>query len=347
MKIYKKISVLFLSVSLILASASGCAQTQYPDIVDMSSFNTISKLVIGRNLRSSMTKKEYDALSEYFAKRLPELHKMYDIYYEYSGINNIKTINMHAGISPVKVSKEIIDLLELSKEIYDMTEGRVNIAYGSVLSVWHTYRNDGKGTSIPSAAELKEAQKHTDISGLVIDRENSEVYLKDKNMSLDVGAVAKGYAAELIHNELSQMGYNGLLIDLGGNIRLLQGTDSNSGHKFNVGITDPADPDKYPPDLRVSLENGSVVSSGDYQRYYIVDGKRYHHIIDPETNMPGQRHRAVGVICENSALADAYSTYLFILSTEEGKKFCEKVGAEAVWFEPDGAIIFTDGFPKM
>ena len=347
MKIFKKTAVLILSAALVLAPVSGCAGEQYADIVDMSSFNTVSKLVIGRNLRSDMTKKEYDTLSEYFLKRLSELSRLFDIYYEYSGISNLKTVNMNAGIKPVKVSSEIIDLLEMSKEVYELTEGKVNIAYGSVLSVWHTYRNDGKGTSIPTQSELKEAQKHTDISALVIDRASSEVFLKDKNMSLDVGAVAKGYAAELIHNELSQMGYDGLLIDLGGNIRLLEGKDKNSGHTFNVGITDPKNPEKYPPDLKVSLADGSVVCSGDYQRYYTVEGIRYHHIIDPATNMPGQHHRAVGVICEDSGLADAYSTYLFILSTEEGKKFCEKVGAEAVWFEPDGTVIFTDGFPKI
>ena len=330
-------------ISILLSIINiGCSEPEYQPIIDYVSFNTVSQIIIPKELNSPMSQNEYDKLKEYFTQRLSHLSKLFDIYYEYNGVNNLRTININAAKTAVKVDKEILDLLELSKEAFIKTDGKVNIAYGSVLSIWHNYREEG--TRVPTIKELSEAASHTNIDNIIIDRENGTVFLKDKNMSLDVGAIAKGYAAQLIYEELKAMGYDALVIDLGGNVKLLEGRDKNKDRIFRIGITDPNELEKNPPDTIAQLESGSLVSSGDYHRFYTVDNQRYHHIIDPLDNMPARYHRGVTVICDNSMLADVYSTHLFLISLEEGRNFCLSNGIEAIWFEADGEVVFTDGF---
>ena len=133
-------------------------------------------------------------------EKLEYYHKLYDIYNEYEGINNIKTINDHAGIEPVEVSQEIIDLLLFSKEMYEKTNGQMNIAMGSVLEIWHNYRDAGihdpQNASIPLMEDLQAASAYCDINQIVIDEEAKTVYLMDEYMSIDVGSIGKGYARD-------------------------------------------------------------------------------------------------------------------------------------------------------
>ena len=135
-------------------------------------------------------------------EKLVYYHELYDIYHDYEGINNIKTINDQAGIAPVEVDPEIIRLLQFSKEMYERTNGQVNIAMGSVLSIWHDYREDGMNNpanaKLPPMDELLAAGEHTDIANIIIDESASTVYLSDPEMSLDVGSIGKGYAVQRV-----------------------------------------------------------------------------------------------------------------------------------------------------
>ncbi len=151
-------------------------------------------------------------------EKLEYYHKLYDIYNEYEGINNIKTINDHAGIEPVEVSQEIIDLLLFSKEMYEKTNGQMNIAMGSVLEIWHDYRDEGlnnpQTAELPPIEDLQEAAKYCDIHQIVIDVEAGTVYLPNVNMSIDVGSIGKGYAVQKIAEYAKEIG--GRIIALSG-----------------------------------------------------------------------------------------------------------------------------------
>ena len=284
----------------------------------------------------------YDSLKEY--------HELYDIYNDYEGVNNIKTINDNAGIAPVKVDQRIIDLLLFSEEAYDLSDGKVNIAFGSVLSVWHDYRE--RGLDDPDAAEvppmelLKEKVQHTDIRNIIIDEDAKTVYLKDPEMRLDVGAIAKGYATEQVARIMMDKGYTSLLLSVGGNVRAI-GSREEKEKAWNVGIQNPdlESEDKYL--MITELEDLSLVSSGDYERYYTVDGKEYHHIIDPNTLMPAAYFTAISIITEDSGLADALSTTIFNMPLEEGKALIESLeGTEAMWVMKDGTLNYSSGFEK-
>ena len=289
---------------------------------------------------------EFDKNCSDIETLLDDYHKLFDIYYEYSGINNLKTVNKNAGIAPVKVDERLIDFLLYAKDIYALTDGKTNVAMGSVLKLWHKERekgiNDPENAKLPDENALSEAAKHTDISCLIIDEKENTVYLSDPDMSLDVGALGKGYATEKAAKLLIDRGVTSYVLNFGGNIRAI-GTKV-TGEGWITGITNPDKESEKSFVCRVNIKNVSLVTSGDYERYYIVDGKKYHHIIDPETNMPAKYFSSISVFTSDSGLADALSTALFCMSYEDGIKLIEKIGGvDAVWVTLSGEVKFTDG----
>ena len=190
--------------------------------------------------------------------------------------------------------------------------------------------------------KLEEAAKHTDITKLVIDEESGTVTLADPLMKLDVGAIAKGYATECAARSLEEKGITGYVLNVGGNVRTI-GTKPD-GEPWTVGLENPDGQDflEY-----LALDGQSLVTSGSYQRYYYVDGKAYHHIIDPATLMPAEGYVSVSVICENSGLGDALSTALFCMPLEEGMTLVESLdGVEALWLTVDGVKTVSTGWNK-
>ena len=272
-------------------------------------------------------------------------HELFDIYKAYDGKSNLKTLNDAAGKGPVKVDPIIIDLLLDCRYYYEATGGKVNVAMGSVLQLWHEARNDGLNdpvnAALPDGEALKEAKKHCDWANVIIDKAASTVRITDPDLRLDVGAVAKGWAAQRV----AENAPSGLLISVGGNV-CATGPKDDAGTAWVVGIRDPeGEADDYLHTLRVT--QGSVVTSGDYQRAYVVDGKVYHHIIDPETLMPSTYWRSVSVVCPDSGLADALSTALFLLPQEEGQALLDKLGGEAMWVNADEEIFYSPGFQNL
>jgi thiamine biosynthesis lipoprotein len=277
----------------------------------------------------------FSDIVKHVEEKLDLYHRSFDIYHEYEGMNNLCTVNKIAGVQPVEVSQEIIDLLLFAKETYTLTEGNTNVAMGSVLSIWHQYRSEGK--QIPPIHLLRDAKRHTDIDDLIIDEAAMTVYLADPKMSLDVGAVAKGYAVEKIADSLAGYGVNSCVLDVGGNLRAIGTKPDGSGWKTGVQNPRANADNKY--SYFLTVKNASVVTSGDYQRYYVVDGKAYHHIINKDTLMPSEYFSSVTVMFEDSGVADALSTALFNMDYDSGVELLSKFeGAFAVWVMPDGEV---------
>jgi thiamine biosynthesis lipoprotein len=273
--------------------------------------------------------------------QLLEYHQLFDIYHSYEGFYNLKDVNDNAGVKPVEVDRRIIDLLTDCKQIYMDTNGKVNVAMGSVLNLWHEARNFGRNNPqdayLPEDSKLKAASEHMDMDKVIIDETASTVFLQDQDMSLDVGAIAKGWSVQRV----SETAPTGLLISVGGNV-LATGPKDENGKAWVVGVQDPDDTQRYLHTL--FLTGGSVVTSGDYQRTYMVDGKMYHHIIDPDTLMPSNYFSSITVITKDSGLADTLSTALFCMSYEEGLELVEKLeGVEVLWIYKNGEQVKTDG----
>lgn len=290
-------------------------------------------------------KSDFDHAVEVVYKELFRLNCYFDIYHEYEGFNNIKSINDNAGIMPVPVSIEIIELLKLSQKAYELSDGTVNVALGPVLAIWHEYREAGLNNPalavLPSEDTLQAAIAYTDITMMVIDESRQTVYLKDAGMRLDVGALAKGFAAQRAIDEAKRQGIMSCLINMGGNV-VASGKPADPNRKsWNVGVQNPSPGAQGLLDT-VYINDKSVVTSGDYQRFYMVDSVRYNHIIDPATLMPAQRYHAVTVVVDDSGMGDILSTALFILPYEKGRALAETCGASALWVMPDMTIITND-----
>lgn len=324
-----------ISILLALLCITGCTKPAEPALTKHSNMSIDSGFDTYLSLQAATASdEEFNGYFNDACARFSELNQLFDIYNDYENVNNLKTINDNAGIAPVEVNEDIIEMLEIAKEFYELSNGQFDITMGSVMKIWHEYRTEGielneQGQlgNIPELAALEAAKEHSGWEHIIIDKENKTVYIDDPEVSLDVGGVAKGFAAESIAQRLTSEGIAMGIVDAGGNNRMIN--SKLDGTPWNVGIQDPGNsglPALAGGILVISKEgSGSFVTSGDYQRNYAAeDGKIYHHIIDPSTLFPADYFHSVSIVMKDSARADAMSTTLFTMSYEDGLALIEE-----------------------
>lgn len=346
MKKTRCILLCVLALALLLSGCSGtAAKNEHRGKSYFTYFDTVSYVFD----YSGDSAERFDNRSAEVSGILEEYHKLLDIYHEYSGINNLCTINKLAGGEPVSVDEKLIIFLSYAKELYTQTGGEMNVMMGAVLRLWHDCRTAASdapsAARVPSEQELKEAAMHTDISLLEIDSENLTVRITDPQASIDVGALGKGYATERAADYLFAQAAYGYVLNVGGNIRIIGTKPDGSG--WVTGIKDPNAPDGNFA-LSLLLSDTACVTSGIYERYFTVDGVRYHHIIDKDTLYPADYFSSLTVITADSGLADCLSTALFCMSQEDGQKLVDKIGGvEVLWIYPDGSMAYTEGLASL
>ena len=331
------------AITILALCLSGCAgaaggEKQQYTATFLTLFDTVTTIK-----GPAESEDAFRAVAQAVHDELLEYHQLFDIYQEYDGLNNLKTVNDAAGAAPVEVDRRIIDLLLDCKTYYEATGGKVNAAMGGVLLLWHEARtagiDDPANAALPDQEKLEAAAEHMDFDDVIIDEAASTVFIRDPQLRLDVGAIAKGWAVQ----QVSQTVPEGLLISVGGNV-CSTGPKDASGTPWIIGVQDPDQADQNLHTLYVT--QGCVVTSGDYQRTYLVDGEYYHHIIDPDTLYPSEYWRSVTILCEDSGLADALSTALFLLPQAEGQALLDQFGAEAMWVDAGGGIFYSPGFEE-
>ncbi len=291
----------------------------------------------------------FDDRSAEVSHILQEYHQLFDIYHEYSGVTNLCTLNKAAGGEALEVDAKLIDFLLYAREMYELTNGEMNVMLGAVLRLWHDCReaaeNDPASAAIPDEEALRRAAGHTDIDCLEIDPERCTVRIADPEASIDVGALGKGYATERAAEFLEREGAFGYVLNIGGNIRCVGDRPDGSG--WVTAIRDPQEPDERYA-CKIRIRDVSCVTSGVYERYFTVKGQRYHHIIDRDTLYPAEYYSSLTVITGDSALADALSTALFCMPVREGMALAESIGGvEVLWIFPDGSRQSTPGFADL
>lgn len=345
----KKTALALAALMCLLSLLSSCAPQMKKYSYDFyDTFDTVVSV-----MGYAQNEQEFDGFAKAVHARMQELHKLFDIYNDYEGVVNVKTINDNAGKSPVPVDPVLLELILMSKGWYEPTFGSVNIALGPVLSIWHDYRERYIGTDegvLPPMERLEAAAALCNPADILIDEQNGTVYLAREGMRLDVGSTGKGFATQVVARELGQGAVKNFLISSGGNV-LAQGSPQDGVRDFwGVGLQNPDGnpmiPDDTPLDIFFMNDN-CAVTSGDYQRYYTVDGVRYSHLIDPATLMPATHFRSVTALVPDSGDADALSTALFVLPYEQGRALIESYGYDAVWILPGGEILATDGARAM
>lgn len=340
--------ILILSLSL-----TGCAPpNQSYEKYTRTFFGTFDTVITIQGF--SQSKEAFDKAADQAESLFQTYHYLFDNFHPYEGLNNVYTLNHEASKAPVVVDKALFGLIKFSKDHYVQTLGKNNIALGSVLSLWHDARSDSisdpEKAYLPDPERLKRAAAHVDINNIILDEAAMSVYFADPDMSIDLGAVAKGYATELVAQEMLKSEVTSFYINAGGNIRLGKGP-MDGRDNWGVAIQDPdgsvlGDANSDLMDV-LFLHDASVVTSGDYQRYFVYEDIRYHHLISPETLMPTNYMRSVTIITEDSGWADMLSTVIFLMPYEEGRALVETMdGVEAVWILNDRSVKMTEGIKE-
>lgn len=333
----------FLCLLLAVTLLCGCvAEKKTPQKYSASFFDAFDTVITV--IAYADSQQQFDAVYSQVKAMYTRYHQVYDGYNAYPGVHNLYEVNALAGQGPTPAEPELIDLLLYMKELQPRLQGRVNVALGAVLSCWHQYRE--QGTAVPAMEELLPLSEHCDYDDVIIDQDAGTVCFADPQLRIDLGAIAKGYATEIVASWMLTSGIPSYIISAGGNVRC--GTKPLDGRdRWGVGIQDPlaalSQGGSSIMDVAY-LTDTSAVTSGDYQRYYTVDGVNYHHIIDPDTLMPSAFMHQVTVVTQDSGYADALSTALFLMPYAQGRAFVDALpDVEACWVLMDGSVQVTDG----
>ena len=250
-------------------------------------------------------------------------------------------INRQAGIAPVKVDAELFQLIRRGLRISQLTDGAFDMSYASMDRIW---KFDGSMTAMPVPEAVAKAASKIDYRDIIMNDVNSTVFLRKKGMKIGFGAIGKGYAAQKAKEKMQSMGIRSGVVNAAGDL-IAWGNDEGD-KAFKVGIADPKNKDIVMSWLTV--DNGAVVTSGDYERYVMFDGKRYAHIIDPRTGYPTTGIKSVTVICPNPELADALSTSVFVLGKANGLALINQLkGIECLIVTDEDQVLTSDNLEIM
>lgn len=267
---------------------------------------------------------EFNRKFDLFRTTITELNPHFDRYKAYEGVNSLYTVNQMAGIAPVKVDPRVIELLKISKTMYDLSEGIFDVTAGAIFEIWHEYReeaklNGGLGPT-PDLERLATAAECIGWDLIEIDEVNSTVFITKSCASLDLGGIAKGYAADMASQAIEEAGLTRALISAGlSSINLLGLKEENK--PWNIGVANGVENIEMPFNVAIST------SGIDQQNYVDEQGVFYHHLINPKTQLPVNHFRNVVVVSEDATIGDTLSTILFLKTLEEGKAFLERLQA--------------------
>ncbi len=333
MKIGLILGVILLSSFLIF----GCSEDEEYQLIQQSEFalGTYNQVTIyapseeiGQNI-----------MEDVFA-RVDEIENLMSINIEESDISNL---NDHAGQSSVIVDSETFHLLRLGKEYKELTEGTFNIGIGALIQLWDI---GGDNQRVPEKSEIEALLGHTDLNQLTLNEETYEAKIEDSKMVVDLGGIAKGYAVDEAVQVIKDHGIDHAIVDFGGDVYVLGGNPD--GNDWRIGISTPEIGESGVVG-RLFSSNMSVVSSGDYERYFIENDELYHHIIDPSTGYPTDNNLASVTVVSDTALeGDVLSTAVFVMGLEEGLDFINGLeGVEAVLITDAKEVYVTPGLSDL
>jgi len=247
----------------------------------------------------------------------------------------VSQINQNADKKPIKIDDEVFNLIEKAIEICKASRGAFDITALPLILLWNF---DRENHLPPASKEVKEKLKLVGCDKIVLGKENQTVFFTEPGMMIDLGGIAKGYGAERVAEILKKSGVSAGIVNLGGDLRVFGG----GGKGIAIGIQDPRDSSKVV--AKIYLKDSAVATSGDYERFFIYQGVRYSHIIDPRNGFPASGQGSVSVLCEDGMEADAWATALFVLGAEKGIGVLKRIkGLEAVFIDENYNYQFTSG----
>jgi len=266
---------------------------------------------------------------------IAEVSRIENLLTTFSNDSQTHQINENAGLKPVKVDKEVFNIIQRSLRISALTDGAFDISYGSIDKRFWNF--DKEMTSLPDAKAAKESVKLINYKNIVLDTENLTVFLKEKGMRIGFGGIGKGYAAEQAKQLLIKKGVKSGIVNAAGDLTTW-GNQPN-GEPWTIGIADPNAQNKAFSYINIS--DVAVATSGNYEKYVIIDGKKYSHTIDPKTGFPVSGIKSVTIICPNAELADAMATPITVLGVDAGLGLINQMKQIACIIIDDDNNIYT------
>ncbi len=307
--------------------------------------DTFVTITVVSNSENSAGKAIDNAFSE--IERLEKLSNFF------SSESEVSRINKNAGILEVKVSPDILDILDKALYVSEKTEGAFDVTIGPVISLYDFHKKIK-----PEESAVKKNLSLVNYRELIIDRNKSAAFLKKRGMLIDLGGISKGYAADKAVETLKRNGINSGLVSIAGDIKAF-GLKPD-GKLWRIGIRNPRIPSTPPLEkvgttrnregkggfsddimATIELSDMAISTSGDYERCFILDGKRYHHLLSPKTGYPAEGCQSVSVITKECAFTDAFATGIFILGPGKGLKVLEKMGFDGIIVDSQGKVHTT------
>ncbi|MBS4538875.1 FAD:protein FMN transferase [Clostridium sp. D2Q-11] len=330
---YKKYAFLLLILFSILIT--GCSEDGNGNIAPKSS-EPVSEngFYLGTIINISIYDEAPEGIFEKVFNRIEEIENKMSLNIEDSEINKI---NYNAGKDSVKVSQDTYNVIERGKFYSDKTEGHFDITIGPLVELWQIGTENAR---VPTKEEIENNLPLVDYQNVVLDNENKSIYLDKEDMILDLGGIAKGYAADEVAKILKENNINHAIVNLGGNVLALGGKPDGSNWK--IGVQNPYEPRGKHVAI-VSVKDKTVVSSGVYERNFEEDGKLYHHILDPFTGYPIENSlQSVTIVADESFDADGLSTGIFALGLERGMNLVENTdGVDAIFITNEKQVYLS------
>ncbi len=249
--------------------------------------------------------------------------------------SDVSRMNQSAGKEWVKVSQETLKVIKEAKEISELSEGGFDITIGPLTQLWRMAREKKVP---PPVEEVKQKLDLVNFKNMMMDQEG-KVFLKKRGMAIDLGGIAKGYAVDRAFELLNSLEYKNLIVNAGGDLRV---GGSKLDQPWAIGIQDPRSSQKMM--ARISVSNAAIATSGDYERFFMYQGKRYHHIFNPKTGFPTEDCQSVTIVCTDGMTADALATAVFVLGPEKGYALCQKLNdVDCLIVDKEGKISLSQG----
>lgn len=292
---------------------------------------------MGNRFEITLEAKTTKELDFFLAKAVTEISRIEDLLSTYKPTSETNLINENAGIKPVKVSDEVFALIKRCKKISEITEGTFDITYGSIDKRFWNF--DTKMTSLPDENLAKKSIALINYRNIELDAENKTVFLKNKGMRIGFGGIGKGYAAEKTKILMKNLGVKAGIINASGDLSCW-GIPEN-GKPWTIGIANPDFVDM--PFSTLEITDLAIATSGNYEKFALIDGKKYSHTINPKTGFPIFGIKSVTVISPNAEISDAFATPISILGVEAGLSLINQLkDIECVMIDDDNQIYYSE-----
>ncbi|QMU60653.1 MAG: FAD:protein FMN transferase [Gammaproteobacteria bacterium] len=300
-------------------------------------WQTEDATIMGTTIRIEVWHADANVRQKGIDKVLEEMERINRLMSPYIEQSQLSKINKHAHEGPVEVDRDLFTLIEKSLEVSQLTNGAFDITYASVGHLFN-YRKEIK----PTEEEIAAAKLLIDYKNIVLDKTQLSVSFLKQGVKIDLGGIAKGFAVDLSIQHLQDLAIKHALVSAGGDTRLL---GDRHGRAWLVGIRDPSNTEEVI--VMLPLQDEALSTSGDYERFFVEDGKKYHHIIHPITGYSASEVRSASILASDSTTTDALSTSIFVMGASKGLALLNSLdGVEGVIVDQQGKLYYSKGLEK-